>query len=157
MQRGQIFQQTFAFFLIHPSIYPRLCLFRKGFLFQKLLKTSHTFLSYHICKSDGGSYTRAQTGRFYSHFLYSDILCSLSGIIPFPLPQITEQFIKSLCRSEKKKKKITHEINYIVFKLFILYIYIYIYSDSVDSKSLYFKALQKSGLLIFVEQKSHKS
>lgn len=79
------------------------------------------------------------------------------GSFPSLSPKLQSNLLK-VCAEVRKKKKITHEINSIVFKLFIISIFISISIVIVlISKSLYFKALQKSGLLIFVEQKSHRS
>lgn len=70
-----------------PSIQASVCS-EKASCSKKTLETSHSFLSCRVYMSDGGSHARVQTGRFYAH-LYSEVLYSMPGIIPFPLPQIT--------------------------------------------------------------------
>lgn len=83
-ERTDFSAKTFAFFW---SINPRSCLFRKGLVLQRPLKPAHSFLSYHICLSDGGSHTTTQAGIILclSSLLRNSLFYARDYSLPHPL------------------------------------------------------------------------
>lgn len=85
------------------SIHSRFCLLRKGSLFQNPLKTSHSFLCYHICMSDGESILEHRQEDFVLIIFIQNFSIPCQGLYSSPSLKLQSNLLKLHTQVTKKR------------------------------------------------------